>query len=303
MISIVIPVYNNQNTLAELNLRIAQVLASEKYEIIYVNDGSSDSSEKLLNSLAQSNQTVKVIHLAKNYGQHPAISAGFEHATGNMIVLMDADLEDAPENLPKILQPIRSGYDICFTIKDEPKNFSPTKFLSLIYHWMIDLFLQDKNPKNLGTFRAFNKKVLEALLSFPERQILYGPLMHHMGFQREFVTLQRPLHSRKSSYSFAKKVKLAINSIISYTDLPHRIFFWTGTLIFILTLFYGLFSVVQYILWGQQLMSGMTLVVMILLIMMSTLMTGLGIIGSYVFRVFQEVLHRPRYLIQDKRNL
>ena len=302
MISLVIPVYNNNDCLNELQNAIHTVLGNENYEILFINDGSTDGSRETLNQLANNLQQVKVIHLAKNFGQHPAISAGFEHASGEILVLMDADLEDDPAHLPNLISSIKSGHDICFTIKEEPKSWSLKNLLSLIYHALVGSIFKEQNPSNLGTYRAFNKKVLNALLSYPERQILYGPLMHHMGFHRNFIKVKRNPRPH-SSYTLLKRAQLAINSLIAYSDLPHRVFFWSGTTIFLLTIAYAIVSLTQYFFFGQQLMSGLTLVVMILLVMMSTLMTGLGIIGSYVFRVFQEVLHRPRYLIQEKRNL
>ena len=269
MISVIIPVYNNQNTLFELTEQLIETLKNYGVEIIYINDGSKDQSAEILNQLSDQNPMVKVIHLAKNFGQHPAISAGLEHATGEILILMDADLEDIPSNIPKLIQSIERGNDICFTIKIEAKKFTLNKLLSKSYHILIDSLLKEKNPTNLGTFRAFNKKVLNALLMYPERNILYGPLMHHLGFKREFILVERNTKYKYSSYTLNKRIQLAINSLISYSDLPHRIFLWMGSLIFLLSTMYGLISFIQYIYWGKQLMSGLTLVIMILLIILS----------------------------------
>lgn len=255
MISIIIPVFNNQSTLIKLAEDIFKSLDNtpeEKLEVIFINDGSRDNSGLVLNELATKYPKIKVIHLARNFGQHPAISAGFENASGNIIILMDADLEDDPKNIPQLISSIRSGNDICFTIRDEPPQWNLVRLLSKLYHILVDLILKEKNPKNLGTFRAFNKKVLLALLSHPERLILYGPLMHHMGFKREFIKVQRHSNPRVSSYTLAKRIQLALSSIISYSDLPHKVFFWTGTFIFLMSSGYALLSFLQYLLLGKH---------------------------------------------------
>mgnify|MGYP002624494876 CR=1 FL=1 len=304
MISVVIPVFNNEDALAELNQKIFEALSDEDFEVIYVNDGSLDQSQKILESFAQSDQKVKVIQLSKNYGQHPAIGAGFEHAKGEIIVLMDADLQDRTSDLKMLVEEVRGGVDICFTRKSEVR---PQFFLNLcskLFHGLVDGLMKSNVPWDIGTYRAFNRKVLQAINSYPERGILYGPLMHHMGFTRKYVVVGRdPRFSGKSSYTLIKRIGLAVENLISYTNIPHKLFIGFGLILFITSSFYGLLTLVGYYFFDVRLMSGLTLVVMLLILLTSTIMVGLGIIGTYLFRVHQEVLQRPRYLIQQKINM
>ncbi len=301
MISVVIPVYNNQDSLGNLSKQLQKELQTEEHEVIFINDGSYDNSEQLLNDLSLQSEKLKVIHFSKNFGQHPALSAGFDKAKGDIIVMMDADLQDDPKYISELIANIRDGNDFCFTIKNEKFRFNLLTILSWLYHKVIGLLLKSPTPPAIGTYRAFNKKILQALKNHPEYNILFGPLMHHMGYTRKYIDVDRA-HSSVSSYTFGKRLNLALNSLISYSDLPHKLFFWVGLTLLSLTMFYGLASLVGYFIFNIRLMTGLTLLLMISLIMMSTLMIGLGIIGAYVFKVYQEVLSRPRYLIREERN-
>ena len=303
MISIVIPVYNNGDTVEELSRLIDAVLASQPHETIFVNDGSSDDSSDRLRAIARGNAHVKVLFLSRNFGQHPAISAGFEAATGDYIVLMDADLQDRPQDIPMLIRKLSGDVDVVYTIKKDPHNGFPGRLSSLFYHYMFSKIVGARVPPNIGTLRAFTRKVLNALLLYRERNILYGPLMFYMGFQCEFVeVLHDERKSGRSSYSFKKRFLLAVNSFISYTDIPHRVSIYTGMVLFLGSFIYGLAVLVEYLLHGRDLPAGLTLIVLVLTIMLGSLMISLGIIGSYLFRVYQEVLDRPRYLITEKIN-
>ncbi len=303
MISIVIPVYNNGDTVEDLSRLIDTVLSSQPHETIFVNDGSSDSSADKLRSLARESSHVKVLRFSRNFGQHPAISAGFEAATGDYIVLMDADLQDRPQDIPMMIEKLSGGFDVVYTIKKARHGGLSSRLSSLFYHFVFSKIVGARVPPNIGTLRAFTRKVRDALLLYRERNILYGPLMFYMGFRSTFVeVVHDERRSGQSSYSFRKRVLLAVNSLISYTDIPHRLSIYTGTVLFIGSVAYGLIILGQYAFHGRDLPAGITLIVLVLTIMLGSLMISLGIIGSYLFRVYQEVLDRPRYLVSERIN-
>lgn len=305
-ISVVVPVYNNSATLKELSARLISVLhkCAPTYEILYVNDGSKDNSFSILQELTGALSQIKVINLSKNFGQHPAICAGFEHASGEFIVLMDADLQDRPEDIIKLIKKIRQREsDVIYTIKKSLDRKVTSRFTSAIYHYAFAKIVNAKVPRNIGTFRIFNRKFLLALLQYKEANVLYGPLMFFMGFKSDFIELE--YNDRlygKSSYTFNKRLQLAVNSLISYTDIPHKISALVGLLLLFGALVYGLIVLVQYLLFGATFPGGTTLVLLVLCLTLGSVMMSLGIIGSYLFRVYQEVLGRPRYLVQDKIN-
>ena len=306
-ISVILPVYNNSASLPELARRLiasCQEITLD-FELIFVNDGSLDDSLRILNLLADVEERVKVISLSRNFGQHPAISAGFEHAKGNAIILMDADLQDRPEDIAILLKELRSSEsDIVYTLKTVQEGKISNRVSSVLYHYVFSRLVGSRVPLNIGTFRIFNRKVLQALMQFPEVNILYGPLMFYIGFRSKSISLkytERP-HG-KSSYTFAKRLRLASNSLISYTDIPHQLTTMAGALLLLVTLAYAILVAAQYVLVGSPLPSGTTIIIVLICILVGAVLFSLGIIGSYVYRIYQEVLRRPRYLIRTKRNL
>jgi polyisoprenyl-phosphate glycosyltransferase len=304
VISVVVPVYNNADTIEELARRLTSTLTESSHEIIFVNDGSADGSYEKLRELAVGNKRIRVISFSRNFGQHPAICAGFEHACGNQIVLMDADLQDRPEDIPALVTELHGDVDVVYTIKRAVKAGLSARITSLIYHYIFSKIVRVPVPANIGTFRACTKKFKIALLRYRERNILYGPLMFYMGFNSKFIeVVHEPRPSGRSSYSFRKRLALAVNSLISYTDIPHQVSLYIGGILILGSLIYGIAVAAQYFMLGRGLPAGITLLLLILILMFGSLMVSLGIIGSYLFRVYQEVLSRPRYLVAETINI
>jgi len=302
MISILIPVYNNERTLSPLCARIAGALAGQDYEVLLVNDGSRDGSWTEIEKLAKADPRVKAIGLSRNFGQHPAIAAALDHASGDVLVLMDADLEDQPEHIPQIVAALGAdACDIVYTVKEGGDGAND--ITSRIYHYVFSRMVGVDVPRRLGTFRAFTRKVLVALRSFPERHALYGPLMFYVGFRYATLPVARGARTGRSSYSFSRRLRLAVNSLVTYSDLPPRLFAVIGLGMVGLTFLYSLVVIVQYFMVGQSLPRGLTIVVLLLLGMTGMLMLAIGTLGVYIFRIFQEVLARPRYLVDRTINV
>jgi glycosyltransferase involved in cell wall biosynthesis len=306
MISIVIPVFNNAETLVELYTRLEATISKNRleYEIIFVNDGSMDKSLEILKAIASSDFNVKVLSLSRNYGQHPAICAGFEIAQGDYIILMDADLQDSPEDIILLLEDIqKKQLDILYTIRAPNANNNSTRMTSKVFHFIFAKIVRTYVPNNIGTFRIFNRKFLNGILKFKEKDILYGPLMFYMGYKTDFIGIPYlESYNKKSSYSFAKRISLAINSLISYTAIPIKFFLTLGIGFFSLSTFYLLVIFFQYYLKGAYLPKGSTLIVILMTMGFGCMMICMGIIGIYLFKIYQTVLNRPRYLIQETIN-
>jgi glycosyltransferase involved in cell wall biosynthesis len=305
-LSVVIPVFNNSETLNLLYQRLCGAFSNYnlEYEIIFINDGSKDNSFQILTEIAEQNLNVKVLSLSKNYGQHPAICAGFEVVRGEYIVLMDADLQDNPDDIVLLLENIQAkDVDILYTIRTSNCNNQSTRITSKIYHFIFSKIVRAYVPNNIGTFRIFNKKFLKAILKFKEQDILYGPLMFYMGYKTDFIKLSYiESNEKKSGYSFSKRVSLAVNSLISYTDIPIKFFLSLGSGFLILSIIYLLIIVIQYYSEGANLPNGLTLIIILMSMGFGCMMVSIGIIGIYLFRVYQSVLNRPRYLIQQTIN-
>jgi polyisoprenyl-phosphate glycosyltransferase len=303
---VVVPVYRDGASLDELWRRVRDTLAKDypRFELILVDDGSPDDSWTVIEALSKTDDRVKGVRLSRNFGQHPAIAAGFDRATGDVIVLMDADLEDQPESLPQIIGKLSPEIDVVYTIKEGERGGPLHRLTSHVFHQVFARVARTNVPADVGTLRAFNRKVLAAIGEHREFNVLFGPLMFYIGFPSVFVKVTRDTRTaRPSTYTFRKRLALAARSLISYTDLPHRIFTMAGAMVLAGASLYAAVVLVQYFLSPARLPPGLTLIALLMLLFMGVTMIGIGIVGAYVFRVYQEVLDRPRYLVASQLNI
>lgn len=298
-LSIVVPVYNNAGTLQELASRVSAALVprAPNYELILVDDGSRDASWTVIRTIAAANPRVRGIRLSRNFGQHPAISAGFSAARGERVVLMDADLEDRPETLPFLIDKLDEGADIVYT------TFSTNarqRLTSRLFHAFFSSAVRANVPQNVGTLRAFSRRVCDAALSYREYNVIYGPLMFFMGFDSVVIHVNRDvLAERRSSYNFMRRLRLAQASLISYSNLPNNLFLAIGAAVLGLIGLYVAVIIVQYLFWPSQVPEGLVLLSLLSLAGMAINLLAFGVLGTYVYRVYQETLQRPRYHVRD----
>lgn len=306
-VSVLVPVYNNSEHLEELYVRTTTTLtrANIDFELILVNDGSRDGSWDIIRRLAGSDQRVKALCLSRNFGQHAAISAALEHASGDNIVLMDADLQDRPELIPELLEQLSGNEnDIVYTLKYGGEESPFKRMTSRAFHSFVGTTTNSRTTANIGTFRAFNRGVANALLGYRERAVVYGPLMHTMGYRTSFVPVPRdPRFGSRSSYTFAKRLALAFQSIVSYSTLPQKAFLWMGGIVCAASMLYLGAVIVQYSIGTEGLAQGLTLLVVLVLLLMGMMMIGMGVLAAYMFLIFRETLDRPRYHVQESVNV
>ena len=301
-VSVIVPVYSNEVFLDELVRRLVETLSNtgRKFEIILIDDGSPDRSWQKIHDLGNQHPEVVGLRLSRNFGQHPAIAAGLERSRGDVTVLMDADLQDEPEQLPLLLSKLDEGSDIVYTVNVDEEGSGRSRLTSALFHYSFSRVTRIDVPKSIGTYRVFNRKFRDALVSYPERRPLYGPLMLYMGFTVAFIPVsRRPRAVGRSSYTFSKRIALATETLVSYTNVPHRILLIFGSTIAGASAIYLVALVIDYIVRGPALATGVTLLLGITVLLMGTVLASIGIVGSYVFRVFQEVLGRPRYLVTE----
>ena len=301
-VSVVVPVYRNEEHLDELSRRLTETLtgAGRRFEVILVDDGSTDRSWEKIEEIARSRPEIVGLRLSRNFGQHAAIAAGFERAEGDVTVLMDADLQDEPEQIPRLLAALEDGVDVVYTV-NVGDHGGVRGLTSILFHYSFSKLTNVEVPQSIGTFRLFSRGFREALLSYPERRALYGPLMLSMGFKAAFVPVtRRPRERGSSSYSFAARLTLAIDTLVSYTNVPHKLLVFTGFIISLLSAGYLVALVVDYVVAGPSFANGVTLLLGMTLLLMGAVLMSLGVVGTYVYRVFQEVLNRPRYLLAER---
>jgi dolichol-phosphate mannosyltransferase len=307
LVSLLIPVYNNALYLRELISRTASVLESAgiAFEMVMVDDGSRDESWDILAEAAGQDRRVKAIRLSRNFGQHAAISAALEHASGSRFVLMDADLQDRPELVPELLRKLDEGaHDIVYTVKVGGDDGVFKRLTSLAFHGMVSDVTGSDHVADVGTFRVFNSNVANALRDYRERGVVYGPLMHTIGYDVAYVQVQRDRRiGSRSSYSFAKRMALAFQSIVSYSTLPQRLLLWTGMAVCAASMLYLLAVVIQHLMGKPGLAQGLTLLIVLMLFLIGLIMLSLGILASYLFLIYREILDRPRYHVRRAINL
>lgn len=302
--SIIIPIYNEEQNIPELYGRLTQALKElGSYEVIFIDDGSSDRSFHMLKGIAEKDEAVKVIKFSRNFGQHPAISAGFTRALGDYVVLMDADLQDDPADIKSLYDTITEGYDIVFTqIENSERSFFK-KFNSRIFHFIFARLSGANTPPNIGTFRMFTRKVLRSIVRYHERKIVYGPLMAFVGFSRTYVKVRKNRRAKGiTHYSFLKLLQMAIDSLSTYTMIPLTFMIYSGFFIASMSFVAALAIIVKKITSGIA-VSGYASMIIAIFFLSGVILLSLGIVGDYIFRIYQEVLNRPRFLIDETVNL
>jgi glycosyltransferase involved in cell wall biosynthesis len=297
-VSVLVPVYNNAASLEELHRRLVATLESmqRRFEIVFVNDGSADESLAILRRLAERDPRCVVLSLSRNFGQHPAINAGLTRVSGDITILMDADLQDRPEELPHLLEPFSDpDVDIVYT-QFELVAGEKARLTSRLFHRAFAKLSDVHIPPSLGTYRAFTARVRDALLDYPERNAVYGPLMAQMGYEHVYITVGRDAPvGRKTSYNFRRRLSLAVSSVISYGSFLHRFVTWIGLSLTTLSGGYLIVVLIQYVTGFRALVNGQLLLLVITVLMSGVLLMTVGVLTAYTYRIFQEVLARPRF--------
>lgn len=295
-ISVIIPVFNNAYTIDELIERLVAVLdpLGHPFELLLIDDGSTDGSWFRINDHAIRDPRVVGIALSRNFGQHPAIRVGLERARGDLTVLMDADLQDQPEELPQLLTAIRdSAIDIVYT-RWTMTDGSSGRMLSRVFHSVFSRLARHQVPPNIGTYRVFTRLVRNALLAYPERGAVYGPLMAQMGFSSTDVGVhRRPPPPSGSSYTLRRRLSLAASSLISYGSWIFQLTIGLGLVLGVTSAVYLVVLAVQYMIGGRVLPNGLSLVLGVTVMLSGMVLFTVGILSAYVMAMFREVLARP----------
>jgi glycosyltransferase involved in cell wall biosynthesis len=305
--SIVIPVYNEQDNIAELHRRLTATMDSIQkeepsksgYEIIFVDDGSTDSSWLTIRTLNSKDPRIKGISFSRNFGHHKAIAAGLDYAAGDFVILMDGDLQDPPEEIPKLYTEIKQGYDIVYAIRETRNDPFRKKFFSKLFHRFFQTVAKVDIDPNSGIFRIINRKVVNAMKRCEERSRFIIGLMGWAGFNKTGVLTNREArHAGKTKYNFVKSTILALDFITSFSYSPLRIAAYLGALIAIISFIIGILMLIKKIFFGIPVYGFTTIIVSILFIGGVQLII-IGILGEYIGRIYAEVQKRPVYLLQD----
>lgn len=300
--SIVIPILNEEEIIEELWRRLSSVLRQidSRSEVIFVNDGSTDTSLQLLTALSAENPEVKVLNLSRNFGHQPALSAGIDHAEGRAIILMDGDLQDSPEAIVSFIEYWKQGYDVVYAVRQKRKEKFLKKLAFKAFYRIQKHLSEIDLPVDAGIFSLMDRKVVLTLRQMPERNRYLSGLRSYAGFKQIGVLVERgPRFKGEPRVSIAKLFKLAFDGIFSFSTTPLKIvtslgFFFsiTSFLVALIGLFVKFFLGLQFLSWPFGLTTTFFLGGIQLL--------SLGIIGEYIGRIYEEVKQRPYYVIREK---
>lgn len=302
-ISIVLPVFNEEKNLVQLYDELLDVLKKievKSYEIIFVNDGSSDESLRIIKEFSVKNEFVKYIDLSRNFGQQIAISAGIEKAMGDYLVIMDSDLQDPTDIIQDLYNKTKEGYDVVYAKRKKRKGESIFKKISAkIFYRILRSITKCNIPVDAGDFRIISAKVADVLKKMPEQQKFLRGQVAWVGFKQTSVEFDRDSRkSGKSGYSVSRMLRFAIDGITSFSDFPLKLATFLGFFVSIISFILMLWALYQRLI-AQQYVQGWTSLILSVLFIGGIQLITIGIIGEYIGRIGSNIRKRPLYVINE----
>lgn len=304
-ISVVIPVYKAEKCLHELYIRLKASLETitHDFEIIMVEDCGGDRSWEIVVGLAREDKRVKGIQFSRNFGQHYGITAGLDFSNGDWIVVMDCDLQDQPEEIPKLYMKAQEGYDLVLARRGRRKDPLFKRFTSWVFYNFFNYLADTHYDGQVGNFRIISRKVKEYFCLMNESLRFFGGLVDWMGFPAATVEVQHSeRYHGKSTYTYKKLIKLASETIIAYSDKPLRLSINLGFIMSLVSLVIGGYILLRALTHGISVIGWSSLIVSLYFIG-GIIIANLGIIGIYLGKTFNETKKRPLYIVSRRIGL
>ncbi|MGE0560788.1 MAG: glycosyltransferase family 2 protein [Flavobacteriales bacterium] len=303
-ISIVSPVYRAENLVDKLVDRIVASVSqiTDSFEIILVEDCGPDNSWQKIVENGKKNPKVKGIKLSRNYGQQHAIQAGLDASKGEYVITMDCDLQDKPEEIIKLYNKAKEGYEIVCASRQNRQDDFLKKILSRIFYSTLGYLTETKQDRTVANFVCYHRKAVDALALVKDHNRYYPMLQQLIGFNYTKVEIEHAeREDGKSSYSFKKRLRLAMDTILTFSDKPLRLSVKFGVLLSIVSILAAIFMVILYI-FSNVIVPGWSSILLLLSFLSGTIISVLGMVGLYVGRTFESVKQRPTYIINEKIN-
>lgn len=301
--SLIIPIYNEEETIPELYRRVSAVMDSldDSVELILINDGSRDRSLNLMRELQERDARVCYISFARNFGHQAAVTAGLNFARGQVIVVLDADLQDPPELIPKMIESWQAGYHVVYAQRTKRKKESWFKRLTAYVFYRLLRQLADVDiPADTGDFCLMDRQVVDLLNSMPERNRYIRGLRAWIGFRQTAVKFERdPRFAGEVKYTFKKSLALAINSLVSFSKIPLRISTYLGLFSALIALLMALLVLYWRLQQPDSPVTGLATILIAVFFLGSVQLISIGILGEYIGRIYEEVKGRPAYTIAE----
>lgn len=301
--SFIIPVYNEEKTILELYRRMTAVMdqLEGSVELILVNDGSRDRSLKLLRDLHQKDPRICYLSLARNFGHQIAVTAGLNFVRGQVIIILDADLQDPPELIPDMISKWRQGYQVVYAQRTQRrqegwfKRFTAYAFYRILKH-LADVEI----PTDTGDFCLLDRQVVDVLNAMPERNRYIRGLRSWVGFQQTAVRFERdPRFAGEVKYTFGKSLALALNGLVSFSKVPLRISTYVGLLAAVAAILMALLVLYWRIFVPHSPLTGFTIILVAIFFLGAVQLVSIGILGEYIGRIYEEVKGRPLYTLAE----
>lgn len=307
-LSIVIPCYNEEKVIQETYRRVKKILDSMQFnnEIIFINDGSTDATLLILEEIAKKDKNVKVISLSRNFGHQSAVTAGLEFAKGDYIAILDADLQDPPEEIPKMIQvAIQENANVVYGVRKERKGETLfKKFTAFLFYKLINFLSDVPLPKNTGDFRLIDKTVLENFKKLPEKNKYIRGLISWIGFKQvPYYYVREPRLAGETKYSLSKMIKFATTALLYFTKKPLKIATSVGFFSIVIGLFLTLYVFGSLLFKPNQTVSGWASTMIIIIFFGGVQLLTIGVMGEYIGSIFDEIKNRPIYIIEKTYNI
>ena len=304
LISVIVPCYNEEQVVVETNRQLVATLAALDdldFEIVYVDDGSSDKTVDLLRAIQSADERTRVVRLARNFGHQLAVSAGLEHAAGDAVVIIDADLQDPPEVIAEMVARWRDGYHVVYGMRtDRPGETAFKLWTAKLFYRFINRLSKVQIPIDVGDFRLLDRRVVDVLLSMPERDRFLRGMVSWIGFRQVAVMYRRAQRrAGESKYPLFKMLQFAADGVLSFSLTPLRLALWVGFLSIGMA-FAGILYALIIRLYTNDWVRGWTSIFTAVLFIGGAQLVTLGIIGEYIGRIYAEVKRRPLYVIEER---
>ncbi len=307
-ISVVIPMYYEEEVVNICYERIKSVvlnLQKYEYEIIFINDGSKDKTLELLEEIAKKDDNVKVISFSRNFGHQAAVSAGLKEVTGDVVAIMDADLQDPPELIPDMIKLWEDGNEVIYGKRKKRKGESTFKLLSAKMFYNILNSLSDVEiPKDTGDFRLVDRKVVDTINSMPEHNKFLRGLFSWVGYKQYPFEYERQERAKgKTKYPFKKMFKLALDGLFGFSSKPLKMVGGLGLFSIVVSIIVLIYSVLSYVFKWNNLTTGWASIMVTITFFSGIILLSLWMIGEYIGRIYDESKKRPEYIVDKKINI
>jgi len=303
-ISVVIPIYNEEKNLPVLYKRLIDTFEKTKYELelIFVHDCGVDNSINIIKAFSAADNRVRYIDFSRNFGHQIAISAGIEHATGDAIIIMDGDLQDPPELLPTLIEKYEEGYEVVYAKRRKREGIGFFKRMSYkLFYRILKLLSPIDIPLDTGDFRIIDRKMADVLNQMPEQEKFVRGQIAWAGFRQTFIEYDRDKRlAGEPGYTFTKLLKLAMDGIFSFSNMPLRIATVIGTLVSFISFLFIIWIIIQRIVHPNYDIQGWYSLMVSVLFIGGVQLISIGLIGEYISRMNSNMKNRPLYVVREK---